>query len=181
MGDDDLFNTLKEVLRKPEVKADLKFKGMYRDGDTAYYEGAVVKNGWALVRKAGKKTQWLLAEALPTARGLARITPAELAAMPPNALQAMAWRRDKTKEINEAMDLVLASPEKYEEKMIESINSGLEVCSDIEDGPSRGVSSVDRGQETLDQVLTLQGQVQELAEQLTALRQMAGAKRGWFS
>ena len=181
MSDDDLFNTLKEVLRKPEVQADLKFKGMYRDGDTAYYEGDVVKDGWALVRKAGKKTQWLLSEALPTERGLARITPAELATMPPNALQALAWRRDKTKEINEALDLVLASPYKYDSKVIESINSGLEVSSDYEDGPARGNNSVDRGQETLDQVLALQGQVQELAEQLTALRQMAGAKKGWFS
>jgi hypothetical protein len=181
MPDEEVFNMLKEVLRKPQVQVDLKFKGMYQDGDTAYYEGDVVKDGWALVRKAGKTTQWLLAEALPTDRGLARITPTELATMPTNALKAMAWRRDKTKEIDEALNLVLASPEKYDAKVIDSINSGLEVCANIEDGPSRGSGVVDRGQETLDQVLALQGQVQELAEQLAALRQMAGAKKGWFS
>jgi hypothetical protein len=181
MSDDDLFNTLKEVLKKPEVQADMKFKGMYRDGDTASYEGDVVRDGWALVRKAGPKTQWLLAEALPTDRGLARITPAELATLPRNALIALAWRRDKSKEITEALDLVLASPEKYDEKVIESINSGLEVSSDYEDGPARESASVDRGQETLNQVLTLQRQIQGLAEQLAALRQMAGTKKGWFA
>jgi hypothetical protein len=101
--------------------------------------------------------------------------------MPANALQAMAWRREKTKEINEALDLVLASPEKYDSKVIESINSGLEISSGYEDGRARGGNSVDRGQETLDQVLALQGQVQELTEQLTTLRQMASAKKGWFS
>jgi hypothetical protein len=42
-------------LKKPEVQTDLKFKGMYPDGDTAYYEGGVVKEGWGLVRKAGPR------------------------------------------------------------------------------------------------------------------------------
>lgn len=180
MPDGEVFNILKEVFTKPEVQADLKFKGKYQDGGTAAYEGDVVKDGWALVRKAGKTTQLLLAEALPTDRGLTRISPEELATMPPSALQAMAWRRDKTKEIDEALNLVLANAEKYEAKVIESINSGLQVCASIEDGPSAG-DSVDSGQETVGHLVALKSQVQELADQLASLRQMASAKKGWFS
>ena len=181
LSDKDLAETLREVLQKPEVQTDLKFKGMYSEGDTAYYEGQIVKDGWALVRKAGPKSQWLLAGVLPTYRGLARITPAELATLPGQALIALAWRRDKSKEISEALDFVLDNPEKYDEKVIRGINNGFEAWSGYQDGPARGNKSVDRGQETLDQVLALQVQVQELVEQLAALRQMASAKKGWFS
>lgn len=181
ISDDDLSNSLREVLEKPEVQADLKFKGMYSEGDSAYYEGQVVTDGWALARKAGPRVQSLLAWALPTDRGLSRISPADLATMPADVLTSLAYRRDKTKEISAALDLVLSSPEKYEEAVIKSINNGLEVTADYEDGAGRAKSSIDRGQETLAQVLALQGQVQALAEQLTALHQLASAKRGWFS
>lgn len=181
LSDKDLADTLREVLQKPEVQADLKFHGEYREGDTAYYEGQLVKDGWELVRKAGAQSQWLLAGVLPTYRGLGHIPPAELATLPGEALTALAWRRDKSKEISAALDLVLANPEKYDEKVIRSIHNGFEACADYADGPNRGTTSVDRGQETLDQVLALQGQIQELVEQIAALRQMAIAKKGWFS
>lgn len=182
LSDEDLSNSLREVLEKPEVQADLKFKGMYHEGDTAYYEGQVVTEGWALARKAGPRVQRVLAWALPTDRGLSRIDPSELATMPADVLTTLAYRRDKTKEISAALDLVLSTPEKYEESVIKSINNGLECTAEYgDDANDRAKASIDRGQETLDQVLTLQAQVQELTEQLTALRQLAGAKRGWFS
>lgn len=181
MSDEDLSNSLREVLQKPEVQVDLKFKGMYAEGDTAYYEGHVVKDGWALARKAGPRMQSLLAWALPTDRGLACITPAELATMPAEVLTSLAYRQEKTKEIVEALKLVLSAPDKYEESVIESIQNGLELSADYEDGVGRGKASIDRGQETLDQVLALQTQVQGLAEQLETLQQLASAKKGWFS
>lgn len=180
LSDSELAEALREVLLKPDVQADLKFKGMYSDGDTAYYEGNLVSDGWALVRKAGPRVQRLLAAALPTDRGLAHITPAELATMPSEALIAMAYRPDKTKEISAALDLVLASPGQLEEKVIHSINDGIEACFSAEDGSVRAAEAVDRGQETLDQVRTLQSQVREVTEQLVALRQAANTKRSWF-
>lgn len=181
MSDEDLSNSLREVLSKPEVQADLKFKGMYSEGDTAYYEGQVVTDGWALARKAGPRTQSLLAWVLPTDRGLARIAPEELAAMPAKVLTSLAHRHDKTKEIVEALKLVLSAPEKYEDFVIKSIHNGLEITANYEDGVGLGKSSIDRGQETLDQVLALQTQMQGLAEQLEVLQQLASAKKGWFS
>jgi hypothetical protein len=41
--------------------------------------------------------------------------------------------------------------------------------------------AIDRGQETLAQVLTLQAQVAALTEKITELQQLAMTKRGWFS
>lgn len=181
ISDEDLSSALREVLQKPEVQADLKFKGMYSEGDTAYYEGQVVTDGWSLARKAGPKVQSLLTWALPTDRGLAQISPADLATMPADVLTSLAYRRDKTKEIVDALKLVLSTPEKYEESVIESIQNGLEVSADYEDGVGRGKHSIDRGQETLDQVQALQAQLQGLVQQVATLHELASVKRGWFS
>lgn len=41
--------------------------------------------------------------------------------------------------------------------------------------------AIDRGQETLAQVLALQAQVAALTEKITELQQLAMAKRGWLS
>lgn len=182
LSDDDLAQCLNEVLQKTVVQADLKFTGMYSEGDTAYYEGQVVSDGWALARKAGPKVRSQLAWALPTDRGLARITPAELATMPEDVLVSLAYRRDKTREISEALNLVLSQAEKYDEKTIKRVQSGLEACADYGDEANDSASpALDRGQETLSQVHTLQGQVQALTEQMAALMQLASTKRGWFS
>ena len=181
MGDEQMSQCLRELLQKPAVQEDLRFKGMYNEGDTAYYEGEIVKDGWALARKAGPRTQWLLGAVLPTSRGLARITAADLATMPAEVLQALAWRSDKTPEITAALEIVLNKAQDYDPKVIESISRALEQTLEGDANVDRAKVALDRGQQTLEQVLALQHQLAAVAEQLHTMTQSLQARKGWFS
>jgi hypothetical protein len=181
MSDEVMSQCLRELLEKPAVQEELRFKGMYAEGDTAHYEGQIVKDGWALARKAGPRTQWLLAAFLPTNRGLARISAAELATMPAEVLQSLAWRSDKTPEITAALEIVLNKAQDYDPKVIESISRALEHTVEGDAKADRAKSALDRGQQTLDQVLNLQRQLAAVAEQLHTMSQSLQARKGWFS
>lgn len=179
VSDEELTDCLREVLEKPGVLADLKSDVNYRDGDTAYYEGQIVKEGWEALRKAGPKLAHLLAWRLPTSRGLGHISPDVIASMPPHVLEALAYRTDKPKEVEAAIQLVLGSPEKYGDASVSAIKKALEFSSLFGDSdPQPNTFETDRAQEALEALQALRGQVQAVSEQLNAVQEQVAAKRG---
>ncbi|MDB5823672.1 MAG: hypothetical protein JWR21_2376 [Herminiimonas sp.] len=180
-SDEDLAESLHELLAKPEVQRDLKSAVSYNDGPTAYYGGQLVIVGWALVAKAGPKLRRLLALSLPTHRGLARIAPSALAALPVDALETLAFRATKSEEIVAALDLVLSSPEKYGEATVKALEEKLAMRAEYaSDGEEASAPTSDTKKETLAQVLNLKLQIGGLTEQLNGLQLQMRAKRGVF-
>jgi hypothetical protein len=181
--DDTLSDCLRELLESPKVQQELQYNGEYAEGDTAYYQGELLDAGWSLVRKAGPKVRSQLAWVLPTYRGLGHIWAEDLVTLPDDVLSSLAFRPQKTKEIVKALNLIVSSPEKFTESVVRYAKEGLwregnPECKTAQDYAEKQLAQSEVTQEL---VKSLQAQVQELTEQLTALRQLAGAKKGWFS
>jgi hypothetical protein len=183
LSDDDLAGCFQELIARKEIIEDLNSKREFAEGDVAYYEGKVVKDGWALVAKAGPKLQRLLAHYLPTYRGLGYVTAETLASMPIEVLEVLAFRETKTAETKKALELVMSNPEKYGEAAAATVKTALENLAQWEEANSRGDTppTMQGTQEaTLALVEALNQQISGLAEQLSALQQQISGKKGLF-
>ncbi len=179
VSDEELTDCLREVFEKPGVLADLESDINYREGDTAYYEGQVVTDGWETLRKSGPKLAHLLAWRLPTSRGLSSVSPDTIASMPLHVLEALAYRANKPKAVETALQMVTNNPQKYGEASVKAINDAFAFSASIGESDSApNTFETDRAEETLQALEALSNQVRAQSVQLEAVQRQVAAKRG---
>ena len=185
--DEELAECAQELLRKPDTQKELQASPVdYDRGEDAYYAGKAMKTGWEVVKQAGPMLRARLYWSLPTKLGLGTMAVDELATMPERVLCWMMTASDPTAEVLQLQELVAKDPGRFSPTVIESFNRGRKdrderpAYNQAEAADNQRLSAVDPARQTLEVVLELKLRLDEMREELAAVKEASSAKRGFF-
>lgn len=183
MDDRELAAVAYEYMLRPDTQRELQ-RGRFgfSSGESAYFAGQGLLQGWKLVQRAGPALTNVLVASLPTSLGLATIKASELATMPERVLCLLAYDNRGRHEVSELHKMMRESPDRFPQKAVEALESAAEygrIDSD-ELERDRWMESPLTERSTLEAILKLQQQLESISEQLQSLRETP-PKRGFFA
>lgn len=182
VDDRDLAAVAYEYFLRPDTQREFQRGRLgFANGESAYFAGQGLLQGWRLVRRAGPALTNVLVASLPTSLGLATIEASELATMPERVLCLLAYDNRDRHEVNDLHKMMRESPDRFPQKAIEELESTVEygrIDSD-ELQRDRWLESPLTERSTLEAILKLQQQLESISEQLQNLRETP-PRRGLF-
>lgn len=182
--DEELNDCAQEFFAHPDVQRKLKRETWeFSDGAEAYFAGKGLKAAWDVVRKAGPKLCHTLAFYLPTSLGLTAVAADELATLPEDVVVRLIHRRIDSKEIQDLIETVRNSPERFSESICDALRRADDIADDLSPDDAareRLMGAVDRSQVMLDSLLEMRERLTALSEKVEGLTETRATKRGFF-
>lgn len=182
VDDRDLAAVAYEYFLRPDTQREFQRGRLgFPDGESAYFAGQGLLQGWKLVRSAGPALTNVLVASLPTSLGLATIEASELASMPERVLCLLAYDNRDRHEVSDLHKMMRESPDRFPQKAIEELGGVAEYgrIDSNELQRDRWLESPLTERSALEAILKLQQQIESISEQLQNLRETP-PRRGFF-
>lgn len=182
VDDRELAAVAYEYFLRPDTQRELQRGRLgFPDGESAYFAGQGLLQGWKLVRSAGPALINVLVASLPTSLGLGTIEASELATMPERVLCLLAYDNRDRQEVNDLHQMMRENPDRFPQKAVKELE-GVAEYRRIESDElrrERWLESPLIERTTLEAILALQQQLTSIAGQIQDLRE-SPPKRGFF-
>lgn len=177
--------TAKEELRVSEPKSsDFENAGL-----SEYLENEAMKEGWQLIKRVGPALQRALYVILPTEAESGAMKAEDLAAMPPTVLDLLVRDLDPTEPVRDVQQIVACNPQRFPAELVERARNTRRTLNELQLPPFdkgrsadyRRLMATNQTRQILEVVLELRKRLDEINEELAAMKKNLSIKRGFFS